>query len=74
MASNPVQHLRSKYIEINIHFVREKVAIGEVRVLHGPTSARFADIFTKSLPTADFTDIRSSLNVIPPNVGTAEGY
>jgi hypothetical protein len=57
MASKPVQHRCTKHIEIDIHFVREKVALGEVRVLHGPTSARFADIFTKGLPTPAFTDI-----------------
>jgi hypothetical protein len=39
MASNLVQHHRTKHIEIDIHFVREKVALGEVRVFHIPTSA-----------------------------------
>ena len=73
MASNPVQHRRTKHIEIDIHFVREKVALGEVRVLHVPTSAQFADIFTKGLPTASFTDIRSSLNIVSPDVETAGG-
>jgi hypothetical protein len=27
-----------KHIEIDIHFVREKVALGQVRVLHVPSS------------------------------------
>lgn len=31
MASNAVHHRRTKHIELDIHFVREKVAIGEVR-------------------------------------------
>ena len=39
MSSNPVQHRRTKHIEIDIHFVREKVALGQVRVLHVPTTA-----------------------------------
>jgi hypothetical protein len=73
MASNLVQHRRTKHIEIDIHFVREKVALGEVRVLHVPTSAQFADIFTKGLPTASFIDIRSSLNVIDLDVATTGG-
>ena len=71
MSSNPVQHRRTKHIEINIHFVREKVALGQVRVLHVPTTAQFADIFTKALATAPFTDIRFSLNVVEPHVETA---
>ena len=34
MTANTVHHHRTKHIEIDIHFVREKVALGEVRVLH----------------------------------------
>jgi hypothetical protein len=73
MSSNPVQHRRTKHIEIDIHFVREKVALGQVRVLHVPTTAQFADIFTKALATASFTDIRFSLNVVEPHDETAGG-
>ncbi|KAK6780427.1 hypothetical protein RDI58_022611 [Solanum bulbocastanum] len=37
LSGNPVQHQRTKHIEMDIHFVREKVARGEVRVLHVPS-------------------------------------
>jgi len=50
-------------VEIDLHFVRERVAIGDVRVLHVPTSSQYADIFTKGLPSSVFTEFRSSLNV-----------
>jgi hypothetical protein len=73
MSGNQVQHLRTKHIEIDIHFVREKVALGHVRVLHVSTTAQFADIFTKGLPTTPFTDICFSLNVVEPAVVTAGG-
>jgi hypothetical protein len=73
MSSNPVQHRRTKHIEIDIHFVREKVSLGQVRVLHVPTTAQFADIFTKGLPTQPFFDIRFSLNVVELHVDTAGG-
>jgi hypothetical protein len=65
MSSNPVQHRQTKHIEIDIHFVREKVALGEVRVLHVPTTAQFADIFTKGLPTTSFTVVSISTLVNP---------
>jgi len=49
MTANPIHHRRTKHIEIDIHFVREKVALGHVRVLHVPSSHQFADIMTKGL-------------------------
>jgi hypothetical protein len=50
MTANPVHHRRMKHIEIDIHFVREKVALGQFRVLHVPSTHQFADIMTKGLP------------------------
>ncbi|GJR59736.1 hypothetical protein Tco_1501898 [Tanacetum coccineum] len=34
---------------MDIHFVRDQVAAGHVRVLHVPSRYNFADIFTKGL-------------------------
>ncbi|XP_057532984.1 uncharacterized mitochondrial protein AtMg00810-like [Amaranthus tricolor] len=68
---NRVQHQRTKHIEIDIHFVREKVARGEVRVRHVPSRYQIADIFTKGLPLILFADFRTSLNVRDPPVSTA---
>jgi hypothetical protein len=63
LSTNPVQHQRTKLVEIDLHFVWERVAIGDVRVLHVPTTSQFTDIFTKGLPTSVFSEFRSSLNI-----------
>jgi hypothetical protein len=70
MYRNPVQHCWTKHIEIDIRFVCEKVTLGQVWVIHGPSSTQFVDIFTKGLAIAPFTNICSSLNVVEPHVDT----
>ncbi|GJU40638.1 ribonuclease H-like domain-containing protein [Tanacetum coccineum] len=54
---------RTRHIEIDIHFVHDFVASGQVRVLHVPSRFQYADIFTKGLPSVLFLEFRSSLNV-----------
>ncbi|GJY16624.1 ribonuclease H-like domain-containing protein [Tanacetum coccineum] len=57
MFANPVQHQWTKHIEIDIHFVRDMVTAGQVRVLHVPSHYQYADIFTKGLPSALFEEL-----------------
>ncbi|KAJ9566253.1 LOW QUALITY PROTEIN: hypothetical protein OSB04_002219 [Centaurea solstitialis] len=45
LAPNPVQHQRTKHVEIDFHFVRERIAIGHVLVLHVPSLYQYANIF-----------------------------
>jgi hypothetical protein len=73
MSRNPVYHRRTKHIELDRHFVREKVAIGEVRVAHIPTTQQLADIFTKGLSTALYEEFRRSLCINYNTAATAGG-
>nr|GEW13790.1 ribonuclease H-like domain-containing protein [Tanacetum cinerariifolium] len=74
MSANHVQHPRTKHIEIDIHFVRDMVTAGQVRVLHAPSRFQIADIFTKGLPSVLFEEFRSSLSLQPPSAPTAGAY
>jgi hypothetical protein len=38
LSTNPVYHQHTKHVEIDLHYVREHVAVGDVRVLSVPTT------------------------------------
>jgi hypothetical protein len=53
----------TKHVEIDLHFVREKVVIGQVHVLHVPMTSQVTNAFVKGLPSSVFNEFRSNLNI-----------
>ena len=64
LANNLVYHARSKHIEIQHHFVREKMQSKEIDLIYCNTNENVADIFTKPLSKAKFEAFINQLGVV----------
>ncbi|KAL4035779.1 hypothetical protein IC575_004486 [Cucumis melo] len=60
---NPVQHSRTKHINIRHHFIRELVEDKVIRLDHIRSNLQLADIFTKPLDANSFEHLRAGLGV-----------
>ena len=61
---NPVQHSKTKHVDIRHHFIREHIKLGDTKVHFIHTEEQLADIFTKPLDEARFRELRHELNII----------
>ncbi|CAM8983988.1 unnamed protein product [Rhodiola kirilowii] len=63
ISKNPVQHSRTKHIDIRHHFIRELVEKKITTLTHVSTEKQLVDIFTKALDNLQFETLRSSLGL-----------
>ncbi|KAL6314759.1 hypothetical protein AAG906_027107 [Vitis piasezkii] len=63
LSANPVLHSRTKHMELDLYFVREKVMERKLVVNHVPTEDQVADVFTKPLSFRFFDKLREKLTV-----------
>jgi len=64
IAHNPVQHDRTKHVEIDRHFIKEKLDNGLIGTEYIPSRLQLVDMFTNGLPTKHFKDLTCKLGMI----------
>ena len=64
IAHNPVQHSRTKHIDILHHFLRGHVQREDIEISHVRTEDQLAAIFTKPLDEKRFCALRCELNIL----------
>ena len=66
LASNPIFHARTKHIEVDYHYIREKVLNRDLQINFISPHDQLADIFTKALSSPQFLDLAYKLMGLPP--------
>jgi hypothetical protein len=64
MADNPVEHSRTKHIDIRYHFLRDHQQKGDIEIAYVSTHNQLADIFTKPLDEKTFSKLSNELNIL----------
>ncbi|WJX19609.1 phytanoyl-CoA dioxygenase [Trifolium repens] len=63
ISKNPIQHSRTKHIDIRHHLIRDLVEDKVVTLEHVATDNQLADIFTKALDASKFKTLRGKLGI-----------
>jgi hypothetical protein len=63
ITENPVEHSRTKHIDIRYHFLRDHQQKGDIKIAYVNTHNQLADIFSKPLDEKTFSKLRNELNI-----------
>ena len=64
LTKNPIQHSKTKHIEIRHHFIRDHIEKGDIEIVFVKTENQLADLFTKSLARDRFNKLRTELGIL----------
>lgn len=64
LSANPIFHRRMKHVEVDYHFVRERVALRQLDIRFISSKDQIVDIMTKPLPVTPFGRLSNNLNLV----------
>lgn len=64
ISKNLVHHDRTRHVELDRHFIKEKVEAGMLNLIYTPTNHQVADVKTEALSIIKFEELNSTMGMI----------
>ena len=64
ISHNPIHHDQTKHVEVDRHFIKEKIEQGEICMTSVSSKSQIADVLTKGIPREDIENYVDKLGMI----------
>ena len=64
IAKTPFHHDRTKHVEINCHFIKEKIETGAIKTIYTPTCLQTRNTLTNALLRVSFEALINKMKMI----------
>ena len=67
ISHNPIQHSKTKHIELRYHFIKDHILKGNIELIFVHTHEEIADVFTKALDSTKLNTFLQMLGMMNPD-------